>query len=207
MPHDMAQGCDVLVINGCAEGAAHMASAPTLARRRALWLAAALCAVPPAAEHPGLWLLLLLVPAQWCPPAVGLPLGLLRGLWRMPSRSRTNRILAGKSSTPHSTRMRHSGQRSSFLELTMLCRQRRQKVCWHGSTRALVSSRSRHTEHSSRSSSDDSSMSAAPSLLPPLSSSSPFDGFCGPLEVHSHDAPRSMENGRRGQAPSRGIHK
>ncbi|TNN79410.1 hypothetical protein EYF80_010434 [Liparis tanakae] len=70
-------------------------------------------------------------------------------------------MFAGRSSTPQSTRMRHSGQRSSFRELRMFSRQRRQKVCWHGSTLAVVSRRSRHTEHSRRSSRDeDSSMSA-----------------------------------------------
>lgn len=75
-----------------------------------------------------------------------------------PSRRRTSRMLAGKSSTPQSTSTRHSGQRSSRRELTMLSRQRRQNVCWHGSTLALASSRSRHTEHSSKSNSDDSSI-------------------------------------------------
>lgn len=75
-----------------------------------------------------------------------------------PSRRRTRRMLAGKSSTPQSTSTRHSGQRSSRRELTMLSRQRRQNVCWHGSTLALASRRSRHTEHSSKSNSDDSSM-------------------------------------------------
>lgn len=75
-----------------------------------------------------------------------------------PSRRRTSRMLAGKSSTPQSTSTRHSGQRSSRRELTMLSRQRRQNVCWHGNTFALASSRSRHTEHSSKSNSDDSSI-------------------------------------------------
>lgn len=77
-----------------------------------------------AAEQPGLAQLLLLLLL-----AVGLPVGLFRGLCRMPSSSLTSKMLAGKSSTPHSTRMRHSGQRSSFRELTILCRQRRQNVC------------------------------------------------------------------------------
>lgn len=95
------------------------------------------------------------------PPAPPPPPFALWGRCLMPSRRRTRRILAGRSSTPQSTNMRHSGQRSSFRELTMFSRQRRQKVCWHGSTLAVVSRRSRHTEHSSRSSSDeDSSMSA-----------------------------------------------
>lgn len=75
----------------------------------------------------------------------------------IPSRSRTRRMLAGRSSTPQSTKMRHSGHRSSLRELIMFSRQRRQKVCWHGSTLAVVSRRSRHTEHSSRSSSDEES--------------------------------------------------
>lgn len=91
------------------------------------------------------------------PASDGLP-SPFRGRCLIPSSNRTRRMLAGKSSTAQSTRMRHSGQRSSWRELTMFSRQRRQKVCWQGSTRALVSSRSRHTEHSSRSSSDDSSI-------------------------------------------------
>lgn len=97
-----------------------------------------------------------------CLPPAPTPPPLPRwGRCLIPSRRRTRRMLAGRSSTPQSTNMRHSGQRSSFLELTMFSRQRRQKVCWHGSTLAVVSRRSRHTEHSSRSSSDeDSSMSA-----------------------------------------------
>lgn len=96
-------------------------------------------------------------PARDCLP----PAPPLWGRCLIPSRRRTRRILAGRSSTPQSTKMRHSGQRSSFRELTMFSRQRRQKVCWHGSTLAVVSRRSRHTEHSSKSSSDeDSSMSA-----------------------------------------------
>lgn len=78
-----------------------------------------------------------------------------------PSRRRTSRMLAGRSSTPQSTSTRHSGQRSSRRELTMFSRQRRQNVCWHGSTLALASSRSRHTEHSSKSNSDDSSIFAS----------------------------------------------
>lgn len=95
--------------------------------------------------------------------ARGLPEGLLpvRGRWRMPSSRRTRRMLAGSSSTPQPTRMRHSGQRSSWREHTMLSRQRRQKVCWQGSTLAVVSKRSRHTEHSSKSRSDDSSMASS----------------------------------------------
>lgn len=105
------------------------------------------CSEPPAREC--------LLPAPTLPP---LPRW---GRCLIPSRRRTSRMLAGRSSTPQSTRMRHSGQRSSFRELTMFSRQRRQKVCWHGSTLAVVSRRSRHTEHSSRSSNDeDSSMSA-----------------------------------------------
>lgn len=107
------------------------------------------CSEPPARDC---------LPPAPTPPPPPLPRW---GRCLIPSRRRTRRMLAGRSSTPQSTRMRHSGQRSSFRELTMFSRQRRQKVCWHGSTLAVVSRRSRHTEHSSRSSSDeDSSMSA-----------------------------------------------
>ncbi|XP_057157236.1 serine/arginine repetitive matrix protein 3-like [Pan paniscus] len=126
----------------------------------------------------------------------------------MPSSSRTSKMLAGSSSTPQPTRMRHSGQRSSWREHTMLSRQRRQKVCWHGSTLAVVSRRSRHTEHSSRSSSDDSSMSSpAPAAVaaarrrrrsPGLSSSpSLCAAAAAALDAHSQDAPSSM-----GEAPA-----
>lgn len=107
------------------------------------------CSEPPARDC---------LPPAPTPPPPPLPRW---GRCLIPSRRRTRRMLAGRSSTPQSTRMRHSGQRSSFRELTMFSRQRRQKVCWHGSTLAVVSRRSRHTEHSSRSSSDEeSSMSA-----------------------------------------------
>jgi len=81
-----------------------------------------------------------------------------RGRCLMPSSSRTSRMLLGSSSTLLSTSVRHSGQRSSPREPTMPCRQRRQKVCWQGSTLAEASRRSRHTGHSSRSSSTDSSI-------------------------------------------------
>lgn len=90
------------------------------------------------------------------PVREGLPPFLGRCL--IPSKSRTKSMLAGKSSTPQSTSIRHSGQRNSLRELTMFSRQRRQKVCWQGNTLAVVSSRSKHTEHSSRSRSDDSSI-------------------------------------------------
>lgn len=113
-------------------------------------------------------------------------------------------MLAGSSSTPQPTRMRHSGQRSSWREHTMLSRQRRQKVCWHGNTLAVVSRRSRHTEHSSKSSSDDSSISSsvlawAPLCCSPcLSSPSPRAAVAAALDAHSQDAPSSM-----GEAPAR----
>lgn len=141
--------------------------------------------------------------------AGGLPPGLApaRGRWRMPSSRRTSRMLAGSSSTPQPTRMRHSGQRSSWREHTMLSRQRRQKVCWQGSTLAVVSRRSRHTEHSSRSSSDDSSMSSPAATAaarrrrrrsPGLSSSpSLCAAAAAALDAHSQDAPSSM-----GEAPA-----
>lgn len=90
------------------------------------------------------------------PVREGLPPFLGRCL--IPSKSRTKSMLAGKSSTPQSTSIRHSGQRNSLRELKMFSRQRRQKVCWQGNTLAVVSSRSKHTEHSSRSRSDDSSI-------------------------------------------------
>jgi hypothetical protein len=128
----------------------------------------------------------------------------VRGLWRMPSSRRTSSMLAGSSSTPQPTRMRHSGQRSSWREHTMLSRQRRQKVCWHGNTLAVVSRRSRHTEHSSKSSSDDSSISSsvlawAPLCCSPcLSSPSPRAAVAAALDAHSQDAPSSM-----GEAPAR----
>lgn len=111
----------------------------------------------------------------------------VRGRWRMPSSRRTKRMLAGSSSTPQPTRMRHSGQRSSWREHTMLSRQRRQKVCWHGSTLAVVSRRSRHTEHSSRSSSEDSSMSP-----PSLSLSPSLCAAAAALDAHSLGARSSM---------------
>lgn len=95
------------------------------------------------------------VPPAPAPPPPPLPPRCGRCL--IPSSRRTRRMLAGRSSTPQSTKMRHSGQRSSLLELTMFSRQRRQKVCWHGSTLAVVSRRSRHTEHSNRSKSDEES--------------------------------------------------
>lgn len=90
------------------------------------------------------------------PVSDGLPPFLGRCL--IPSNNRTRSIFAGKSSTPQSTNMRHSGHRNSLREQTMFSRQRRQKVCWQGNTLAVVSSRSKHTEHSSRSRSDDSSI-------------------------------------------------
>lgn len=82
-----------------------------------------------------------------------------RGRCLIPSSRRTSKIFAGRSSTSQPTRMRHSGHLSSFLELTMFSKQRRQKVCWQGRTLAVVSSRSKHTEHSNRSNRDDSSIS------------------------------------------------
>lgn len=85
-------------------------------------LPAALPAPPAGAEA---------APAPGPGRAGGLPPGLApaRGRWRMPSSRRTSRILAGSSSTLQPTKMRHSGQRSSWREHTMLSRQRRQKVC------------------------------------------------------------------------------
>lgn len=82
----------------------------------------------------------------------------LRGLCLMPSSRRTRRMLLGSSSTAHSTNVRHSGQRSSPREPRMPWRHLRQKVCWQGRTFAEASRRSRHTGHSSKSSSTDSSM-------------------------------------------------
>lgn len=81
-----------------------------------------------------------------------------RGLCLMPSKRRTRRMLLGSSSTAHSTNVRHSGQRSSPREPRMPWRQRRQKVCWQGRTFAEASNRSRHTGHSSKSNSTDSSI-------------------------------------------------
>ena len=75
-----------------------------------------------------------------------------------PSSSRISNIFDGKSSMGICTRERHSGQRSSCLVETISSRQRRQNVCWHGSTLLLASNRSKHTEHSSSSFSVRSSM-------------------------------------------------
>lgn len=81
-----------------------------------------------------------------------------RGLFLIPSRSRTKRIFSGRSSTRASTKIRHSGQRSSLCECTISSRQRLQKVCWHGKTLLVLSSCSRQTEHSSKSVKNASSM-------------------------------------------------
>ncbi len=85
-------------------------------------------------------------------------LPVLLGLCLIPSSSRTRRMLLGNSSTPLSTSVRHSGQRSSPRDPTIPSRQRRQNVCWHGNTFAVASSRSKHTGHSNRSRSADSSI-------------------------------------------------
>lgn len=87
------------------------------------------------------------------PPAPG-----FRGLCLMPSSSLTSRILLGSSSTLQSTKVLHSGHRSSFRELTMPSRQRLQNVCWQGKTFAEASRRSKQTGHSNRSSKADSSI-------------------------------------------------
>lgn len=87
------------------------------------------------------------------PPAPG-----FRGLCLMPSSSLTSKILLGSSSTLQSTKVLHSGQRSSFRELTMPSRQRLQNVCWQGKTFAEASRRSKQTGHSNRSSKADSSI-------------------------------------------------
>lgn len=65
-----------------------------------------------------------------------------------PSRMRTNRMFAGKSSTSSFTRTRHSGHLNSFLLSTISSKHLLQNVCWHGNTLELWSSCSRHTEHS-----------------------------------------------------------
>lgn len=91
----------------------------------------------------------LLVP----PPVLG-----FRGLCLMPSSSLTSKILLGSSSTLQSTKVLHSGHRSSFRELTMPSRQRLQNVCWQGKTFAEASRRSKQTGHSNRSSKADSSI-------------------------------------------------
>lgn len=87
------------------------------------------------------------------PPALG-----FRGLCLMPSSSLTSKILLGSSSTLQSTKVLHSGHRSSFRELTMPSRQRLQNVCWQGKTFAEASRRSKQTGHSNRSSKADSSI-------------------------------------------------
>lgn len=81
-----------------------------------------------------------------------------RGRCLIPSKRRTRRMLLGSSSTAHSTKVRHSGQRSSPREPKMPWRQRRQNVCWQGRTLAEASRRSRQTGHSSKSNSTDSSI-------------------------------------------------
>lgn len=106
-------------------------------------LGAPLCALATAPDVP-----FVQTPA---PPA-------LLGLCLMPSNRRTRRILLGSSSTAHSTRVRHSGQRSSPREPKIPWRHRRQKVCWQGRTFAEASSRSRQTGHSSKSNNTDSSI-------------------------------------------------
>jgi len=87
------------------------------------------------------------------PPAPG-----FRGLCLMPSSSLTSKILLGSSSTLQSTKVLHSGHRSSFRELTMPSRQRLQNVCWQGKTFAEASRRSKQTGHSNRSNKADSSI-------------------------------------------------
>ena len=47
----------------------------------------------------------------------------------IPSSSRTNKMLVGRSSTLCSTKLRHSGHRSSLLVLTISSKHRRQNVC------------------------------------------------------------------------------
>lgn len=69
-----------------------------------------------------------------------------------PSSRRMSSRLAGSCSMPQRTSVLHSGHRSSFWDLRILCRQGLQNVCWHGSTLAVASSFSKHTGHSSRSS-------------------------------------------------------
>lgn len=81
-----------------------------------------------------------------------------RGRCLMPSSSLTSKMLLGSSSTLQSTKVLHSGQRSSFRELTIPSRQRLQNVCWQGKTFAEASRRSKHTGHSNRSSRADSSI-------------------------------------------------
>ena len=75
-----------------------------------------------------------------------------------PSRSRINRILEGSSSTAISTSVLHSGHRSSRFVPYISSKQRLQNVCWHGRTLLVWSKRSRHTEHSSSSFKDCSSI-------------------------------------------------
>lgn len=87
-----------------------------------------------------------------------LPAPGFRGLCLMPSSSLTSKILLGSSSTPQSTKVRHSGHRSSLRELTMPSRQRLQNVCWQGKTFAEASRRSKQTGHSNKSSKADSSI-------------------------------------------------
>lgn len=81
----------------------------------------------------------------------GKALRFLGAALRIPSRIRMRRTLGGKSSIFTSTRMRHSGHRSSLWVLTISSKHFLQNVCWHGSTLLEVSSRSRHTEHSNKS--------------------------------------------------------
>lgn len=76
----------------------------------------------------------------------------------IPSNNRTRRIFVGRSSTLISTIVLHSGHLSSCFVLTISSKHLLQNVCWQGRTLLVWSSISRHTEHSSNSFSDCSSM-------------------------------------------------
>lgn len=65
-----------------------------------------------------------------------------------PSRNRTRKIFAGKSSTSLSTRILHSGHLNSFLLSTISLKHLLQNVCWHGRTLQPWSSCLRQTGHS-----------------------------------------------------------
>lgn len=86
------------------------------------------------------------------------PRFLFLGAFFIPSKIRIRSTFGGRSSILASTRILHSGQRSSLWVLTISSKHFLQNVCWHGNTLLEVSSLSKHTEHSRRSFNVHSSM-------------------------------------------------
>lgn len=95
-----------------------------------------------------------------------------------PSKSLMSKMFDGNSSTGISTRVLHSGQRSSRLVPYISSKQRLQKVCWQGRTLLVWSNRSRHTEHSSSSFNDCSSILSQRTLLEMYPTISQWDIIC-----------------------------